>query len=174
VVVGRGGAAVAADKAHHWPAFALPRVVQEVADDQAQMLQVPVQRLQILGGLQHHVPEALHLRRLARRPLRRVGPWARVAEIELQWFLAGQRRQVVGVRDDANGKPGRVGQLHAQAAHAFRQLRGGRTGRLGQSQDVGGISRPERRADEPRPALADQHARRTRVGTPQLQRVRGP
>ena len=50
VVVARGAATVTADEAHRGAAVALAGVVQEVADDQSEVVQVPVQCLHVSVG----------------------------------------------------------------------------------------------------------------------------
>src|SRR4029077_7455838 len=61
VMVGGGRAAVASDEAHRRSAFALPGEEEEVADDHAEVVEVPVQCLAVPGGLQPHVTEPLDL-----------------------------------------------------------------------------------------------------------------
>ena len=128
------------------------------------MLQVPVQRLQVLGGLQHHVPEPLHLRRRARRALRRVGPrelaWPTL-KVSGSWPGSAGRSCVSATTRTA----GPLGSTRSTPTppRLSGSGRGGRTGGVGQPQHVDLVGGPERGADEPRPgAPAEQHARRTR------------
>ena len=167
-------AAVAADEAHRRAALALPRVVQEVADDQPEVLQVPVQRLEVRGGLQHHVAQPLHLRGRPRRALGGVGAREFVPEVEDVRLLAGQRGQLVRAGDHPDRDPARVGQVDGDPAEALRQRLASAPGGVGQPQHVGLVRGPERRADEPRPrTAAHEHARRAGVGAAQLQLVGG-
>src|SRR5699024_6943932 len=69
VVVGGDRPQVAAHKAHDGAPLALPLVVEEVTDDEAEVLQIPVEAVEIVGALEHHVSDSLDPRRFARRAL---------------------------------------------------------------------------------------------------------
>src|SRR5699024_7189301 len=99
VMVGGIGAAVAAPETHDGPACALARVVQEVADDQPQMSEVPVQHLEEPGALQDEVTETLHAGRFPGWPLGAVDARGRVPEVERVWPLPGEFGQRVIARD---------------------------------------------------------------------------
>ena len=144
VVVGGRRAAVAADEAHRRAAVALARVVHEVADDQPEVVEVPVQRLDVLGALQHDVSQPLHAGRLARRPLRGVGAPQLVPEVEGVRLLRGQLGQFVCVGDDPDRDPVRIGQVHRDPADRLRQRASLRAGRAGEPLDVGLLLRGER------------------------------
>src|SRR5690242_14806513 len=82
VVVGRDAAAVTSDETHRWSAVALAGVIEEVADDHAEVVEVPVQRLEVLRCLQYEMPKPLHLGGNAGRPLRCVDPLQFMSEVE--------------------------------------------------------------------------------------------
>ena len=91
VVIARGGAAITADEAHRGTAVPLAGEVEEVADDQAEMLQVPVQILDVLRRGQHDVTQALDPCGTARGTLRGIDACHLLAEIEDVRLLPGQR-----------------------------------------------------------------------------------
>ena len=66
------GGFVAKVEAHEGDGRRSVRQQQDVAGDQAQMLRVPGGRPLIVGRLEHHMPQAHHVRRLDRRSLRRI------------------------------------------------------------------------------------------------------
>lgn len=173
-MVGGCAAAVAADEAHDRSALALSLVVEEVADDQAQVLEIPVERLQVPGRLQHDVTEALDLGRLPRWPLGGVHPRHVVPDVERQGLLRGQRGKLMRVGDHADLRSAGVDQIHRHPAEAFRQALDRPPGRLGEPQHVVRLGGPERGADEPGPRTsADEHAGGSGVGAAQLQLVPG-
>ncbi len=172
VVVGRGGAPVAADERHRRAAVALARKVQEVADDQAEVVQVPVQGPLEGRRLQHHVPQPLDPRRLPGRPLRRVRPVHLPAGVEHQRPLPRQLRQFLDTGDHPQRNPGRIPQVHADAAAGAAQLTHRRVVRRRQLVHVGAVGGLERRCHEPRlRALADHHAVRAHPGAAEIQGI---
>jgi len=56
----------------------IANIVLEVTDDHAEVVEIPVERLGVLGGLQHHMSKSLHLGRLAGWALHRVDAVLRV------------------------------------------------------------------------------------------------
>ena len=125
VVVGRGRAAVAADEAHRRSALALAGEVEEVADDHAEVVEVPVERLDVLGGLQDHVAEPLHLGGLAGRALRGVRPPQFVSEVEdVRRLRRAAIASVMCARDDTDGDAARVDQIDRQSAERSRAAAG--------------------------------------------------
>ena len=175
VVVGEVVAAVAADEAHRRPAVALTGEVQEVADDHAEVVQVPVQRLDVLGALQHDVSEPLHACGQPRRPLGCVGAQQFMADVEDVSPLRGERGQVVRARDDADRDPARVDEVDRQPADALGQRPGGGAHGIGQAQHVDLVLRGERHPGELRAwAASHHHARGGGVGAAQLKFVGRP
>ena len=84
------------------------------------MLQVPVERLTVLGALQHDVTEALNGRGLTQWPLGLVGPRQLVAGVEREGRLGRQRREFVRVCDDANRGAARIDEVDPYAADRLR------------------------------------------------------
>ena len=174
-MVGRGRAAVAADEAHRGPAFTLALVVLEVADDQAEVLQVPVQGLEVGRGLKHHMSQSPDPCGLTNGALRAVRPGSFVAEVEHLRRLGRQGCELVGVGDDPHVDPTRVGQVHGEPADALRQLLDLRPGGVGETHHVARVRSREGRAQIPRPrSTAHDHARRAGVGPAQLELVGRP
>ena len=175
VVVGGRRATVTADEAHGGAAITLARVVLEVADDEAQVLQVPVQRLDVLRGLEHDVAQSLDPGGLARRALRGVGAPLVVTEVEHLGRLPRKRCELVGVGNHAHHCPARVGQVDGESADALGQLLDLRSGGVSQPHHVSGVGGPEGSAQVPRArSSADDHARCAGVGPAQLELVGGP
>ena len=82
VVIGRCRALVATDEAHGRAASALARKEQEVADDHPQVVQIPIQRFEILGRLHYQVAQTLDSRGHPWRTLGDVGAQHVVPEVE--------------------------------------------------------------------------------------------
>ena len=172
VVVGGGVAAVASDEAHRRSAVALTGEVQEVADDHAEVVQIPVQRLEVLGGLQHDVAEPLDRGGLAGRALRGVGARRRGRSCRcaaLAAAAAGER----AARDDADRDAARVDEIDGDAADG-----------LGQRRAVVPVASASRSTSTSSRALnavptnrdrrpAKDHTRRAGVGAAQVQLVGG-
>ncbi len=175
VVVGGRRAAVAADEAHHRPPLALPRVVQEVADDQAEVLEIPVQRLQVPVW-----SAAPRDRAAAPRPAPAAAAgWRSSASAACPTFnVSGACPGSAGVRG-CRRPPAPAAPLGSTRSTVTPPMLSGSVATFrpvasASRSDVGRVGRPERRADEPRArTLADQHAGRARVGAPQLQLLRG-
>ena len=116
VVIGRSLPAIAADEAHDRSAVALPGVVQEVADDHPEVIEVPVERLAVLGGLQHQMPEPLHPCRLARRALGDVDPLQFVPKVVLMRGLRRQGLQLVSAGHHTDRHTAGIDQVDRHAA----------------------------------------------------------
>ena len=152
-MVGRGRAAVAADEAHRRPALALPGVVEEVADDQPEVSQVPVQGLTEPGGLQHDVAEPLDLRR------RRGGRWVRVGprrprgrSCSVSGCCARAAPAARACRRRPAPAPARVDQVDARPRRRSPAASRPSAPVASASRTrSAGSRRAERRADEPRP-----------------------
>ena len=82
VVIGWRRSAVAADEAHHRPAVTLPRVELEVADDHPEVIEVPVQRLDVRGALHHDMSQPLQSGGFAGWPLDCIGAPQLMPEVE--------------------------------------------------------------------------------------------
>ena len=172
-MVGRRRSPIAADEAHARPAFALAGKKLEVADDHAQVVQVPLKRLKVLRRLHHQVAQSLHSRGHARWTLGDVGAPHVVSEIENVGRLVRQCGQLVHAGDDAHRHSAGVDQVDRQAADVFRQRPRGSAGFVGQAQHVDLVARPKRHAGESRARSAAQdHARSARLGAAQVQLVR--
>jgi hypothetical protein len=96
------------------------RVVLEVADDHPEVVEIPVQRFDVFGGLQHHMAQPLHLGWHSRRTLHRVGAVHVVAEVEDVWTLACQLGQFVCARDHLDRNAAGVHQPNRNATDGFR------------------------------------------------------
>ena len=148
-MVGGRRAAVAADEAHHRPAGALVGVEEEVADDHPEVVEVEVQCLDVLGGLQHDMSEPLNACRHPGRALRRVGAVELVTDVEDVWLLVHQLGQLVHACHHADGETARVDEVDADPSDRLGQRFGGCTRDVGQPKHVGVVSGPERCPDEP-------------------------
>ena len=172
VVVGGRRSAVAPDEAHRRAAVALAGVVHEVADDQPEVVEVPVQCLEVLGALQHDMTQPLHAGRLARRPLGGVGAAQLVPEVEGVRLLCGQLGQLMHSGDHADRNPAGIGQFYRDPADGLWQRAGRPPGRAGEPLDVGLVLCGERRAHKPRlRSAADDHARRAGVRSAKVKLV---
>ena len=118
-MVGRSGAAVAADEAHCGPPLTLAGEEQEIADDHPEVVEIPIECRDVLGGLQHEVPEPLHLGWHARGPLCPVRPPQLVTEIEGVDRLRRRHREVMCSRHDMDGNAARVDEIHGHTAERF-------------------------------------------------------
>ena len=167
VVIGGDRSAVAADEAHDRSALTLAGVETKVADDHPQVIQIPVQRFEVLGGLHDHVPSRctrvgtrggrwVVLARTTSWPkLNTCGCWAGSAS---SWWVPDTTRSASPLGSTSStATPPRA----RAAGHASPQ-------------QIGLLGGDERRPDEPRArAAADQHARRAGVGAAQVQLVLG-
>jgi hypothetical protein len=115
-MVGGRPAAIATDEAHHRSAVPPTRVVEEVADDHPEMIEVPVERFAVLSRLHHHVPEPLHPRRLARRALRGVDPPEFVPKVELVRRLRRQCLQLMSAVHHPDRHTAGIDQVDRHAA----------------------------------------------------------
>ena len=171
-MVGGDAAQVAADEGHHRAALPLPVQVEEVADDQPERVQVPVQRRGEPGGAQHHMAQPLDLRRVPGRPLRGVRPHRPGSEVQRQRAAFGQGRQFRHAVHHPHREPARVPQQDGVAAPVRRDRA---PGAAGQPVKVlpggGGEGGPGETG--PRAAAHDQ-ACGGRPPAAQQQRVRGP
>ena len=159
-MIGRDAAAIAADEAHHRASIALPVVVEEIADDQSQVMQVPVQVLQVVHSLQHHMPESLYQCRLMWWTLSGIDPVAWIAEVVGVCVLAPKFGMFGVSGDDLNRLPARIGQSDGDAAQSVRQSVHVLVGGLGEPDDVGILGSCERCTDETGSLSAsDDHAR---------------
>ena len=110
-------------------------------------VQVPVQRLEVLRGLQHHVAEALHPRRLPRRALGGVDARRVVPDVEHQCGAGRAARAVRACRRPRAPGPrsGRSGRRRARR-WLSGSARVGAFGPVGEPQHVDLVAGPERRA----------------------------
>ena len=169
-MIGRRPAAIAADEAHGRPAIPLAGEEEEVADDQPEVVEVPVQSLDVLRRLQHHVPESLDHGRHARWSLGGVDAVGLVTEVEHLRALRGQAREFPHPRPHLDRGAAGIAQPHRDPADALRQRRGGLTGAVGQSQHVRLVLGPEGQPPETGLAAAvDHHALDPAVGAAQPQ-----
>jgi len=120
-MIGRGLPAIATDEAHHRPAVPPPRVVEEVADDHPEVIEVPGERLEVLGCLHHHVSEPLHPRRHARWALRGVDPPEFVPKVELVRRLRRQGLKLMSAVHHPDCHTAGVDQVDRHAAERLRQ-----------------------------------------------------
>jgi hypothetical protein len=173
VVVGRDAAAVAADEAHRRAAIALPVVVEEVADDQPEVVEVPVQCPDVGGGRQHHVAEALNARGFACWTLGGVGALELIAEIEDVGLLAGERGRIMQSGNDFDRGSVGVDEVDRLAADVLRQPHGRHAGLVRQAQQIRLVVGAEGEAAEPGVGSApDDHAGRPGVGSAQMKFTR--
>src|SRR6185437_16151503 len=172
VMIGRSLPSVATDEAHRRSAIALAGKKQKVADDHAELLEIPVQRLAILCALQHHMPEALYAGRPARGPLCCIGTQHISPEIEGVRRLSRQRVQLTSAGYHANRHATGVVQVDREPADRLGQGARLSTVGLGKAPDIGLVARQESRPDEPRyGATANEHTRRAWIAATQVQLI---
>ena len=175
VVVGGDAAQVAADERHRGPAVALPVQVQEVAHDQPERVQVPVQGRLEPGGAQRDVSQPLDLRRTPGRPLGGVGPrrlGPEEPEVQRQRGALGQRGELRDAVHHAHRVSAGVTQQDGVAALVRGDRSAGTACQPVQVVPGGGL---ERGAYETGlRAAADHQARGGRPPAAQQQRLRRP
>src|SRR5271156_6852575 len=171
-MVGGSLTAVAADETSRRPAVALAGKEREVADDHAELIQIPVQRFAIPSRLQHDVPKTLHPGGLSGGPLGRVGAPQLSPEVEGLRRLSRQRFELMSARYDANRHAAGIRQIHGVPANRLGQRARRRTVGVSQPQHIRLVHGDECGTDESRrwPA-ADVHTRRARIAATQLQLV---
>ena len=145
VVVGGDAAQVAADERHRRAAVALPVQVQEVADDQPERVQVPVQRRAEPGGAQHHVAQPLDLGRPPGRPLGGVDAHRLGSEVQRQRGASGQCGQFRDAVHHAHREPARVPQQDGVTAPVRGDRPAGAAGQPVQVTSLRGLERGSRR-----------------------------
>ena len=116
VMVGRGETAIAADEAHRRSSFALAGEEQEVADDHPQVVQVPVEGLEVLRRLHHQMAQALHPGGRAPRTLGVVDAPRVGSEVERKRLLRRQFGQLGHARDHADRHAAGIDQVDGEAA----------------------------------------------------------
>lgn len=150
-MVGRFPATIAPDEAHHRSTLALTRVEHEVADDQSQMLEVPIECFQIAIRLQHHMAEALDQGRRPGCALSVVDPWMVTAHVVVGPFRLSRQCGVFGEpRDDPHERPTRVSRRRRHTAQSVRESFHADPGGLGEAMHVRVGPRTKRRTDEGR------------------------
>ena len=140
-----------------------------------QVIEVPVQRLDVLRGLHHDVSEPLHRGGHPRRALSGVGPehfsWPKLNTCGV---CAVQRLKPMGARHHPHRQSAGVDQINGHPAQRLRQRAHGGPGRVGQPHQIRLLGGHEGRAEELLAlAAADQHTRRAGVAAPQVQLVVG-
>ena len=144
VVVDGSRAVVAANEAHRRPAIALAGEEQEVADDHAEVIQVPVQHLKIFRRLQNHMPKPLYPRRLPGRALGGVRAPNVVADIEGVRQLMRKSRMLACPSDHPHGETARISEVDREAADRFGQRSNSDAGDIGKASQVGFVGSLQR------------------------------
>ncbi|SKT36999.1 Uncharacterised protein [Mycobacteroides abscessus subsp. abscessus] len=174
VVIGRRRTAIASDEAHGGPTVALAWEVQEVADDHAEGVEIPVQRLEVFRRLHDEVTEPLHRGRLPTRALGGVDAAKFVSHVVAVQSLRRQHVEGVHSGHHTHRHTARVGEIDRHATDGCGQRPGLCTGRGGQPQQIPFVGSGKRNSQKPAPAsAAHDYARCGRIAATQMQFLAG-
>ncbi|SKZ84201.1 Uncharacterised protein [Mycobacteroides abscessus subsp. abscessus] len=174
VVIGGRRTTIASDEAHGGPTIALAWEVQEVADDHAEGVEIPVQRLEVFRRLHDEVTEPLHGGRLPTRALSGVDAAKIVPHVVAVQSLRRQRAEGVHSSHHMHRHTSRVDEIDRHAADGCGQRPGPCTGRGGQPQQIRSVDSGKRDSQKPAPVSAPHdYARRGRIAATQMQFLAG-